>query len=36
LQGFSQEKFEHLKVRKAAAEQEVWMGTHSNGETPLT
>jgi hypothetical protein len=36
LQCFPQEKFEQLKVRKAAAEQEVWMGTHSSGETPLT
>jgi hypothetical protein len=29
-------KFEELKKNKATLEQEVWVGTHSRGETPLT
>lgn len=35
LQMMPDKKFEQLKVKKAAPEQEVWVGTHSRGEAPL-
>lgn len=36
LQLMPDKKFEQLKMKKAAPEQEVWVGTHSLGEVPLT
>jgi hypothetical protein len=36
LQDVPANKFEELKVKKAPLEQEVWVGTHSGGEVPLT
>jgi hypothetical protein len=35
LQRMPAEKFEQLGLQKAAQEQEVWVGTHIRGETPL-
>jgi hypothetical protein len=36
LQMMPDAKFENLKMKKATPEQEVWVGTHSRGETPLS
>lgn len=36
LQMMPDAKFEQLKLKKAAPEQEVWIGTHVHGEIPLT
>jgi hypothetical protein len=36
LQMMPDAKFEELKVKKAAPDQEVWLGTHARGEAPLT
>jgi hypothetical protein len=36
LQLMPDKEFERLKMKKAAPEQEVWVGTHSLGEWPLT
>lgn len=36
LQMMPDAKFEQLKMKKAAPEQEVWLGTHVRGEVPLT
>jgi hypothetical protein len=36
LQMMPDAKFEELKMKKAAPEQEVWLGTHPRGEAPLT
>ncbi len=35
LQEMPTEKFKELGLKKPAQEQEVWIGTHSRGETPL-
>ncbi len=35
LQEMPAEKFEQLGLQKPAQEQDVWLGTHSRGETPL-
>jgi hypothetical protein len=35
LQKMEVEKFEKLDLQKPAQEQDVWIGTHSRGETPL-
>jgi hypothetical protein len=35
LQMMTAEQFEELGFRKPALEQDVWIGTHSRGETPL-
>jgi hypothetical protein len=35
LQEVPDEKFTNLKVKKAALQQDVWIGTHSDGEVPL-
>jgi hypothetical protein len=36
LQMMPDAKFQQLKMKKAAPEQEVWLGTHRRGEVPLT
>jgi hypothetical protein len=35
LQMMTVEQFEKLSFRKPALEQDVWIGTHTRGETPL-
>jgi NAD(P)H-hydrate repair Nnr-like enzyme with NAD(P)H-hydrate epimerase domain len=36
LQMMPDAKFTQLKLKKAAPNQEAWIGTHSGGEAPLT
>ena len=36
LQQTPNAKFDELKKKKAALEQDVWIGSHSGGEVPLT
>jgi len=36
LQRTPNAKFDELKKKKAALEQDLWIGSHSGGEVPLT